>query len=116
MQGAHIPVAIAHGEGRAVFKSSPVNIAASYIDNNGRLAIPAKVRKKLHLNIGDKVSSVRNFLSNNFLLNLNPIKISQWVSKHLPNGFLSNNFNQIWRVYDPSWQKENGKRETETER
>ena len=28
----------------------------SYIDNNGRLAIPAKVRKKLHLNIGDKVS------------------------------------------------------------
>lgn len=28
----------------------------SYIDNNGRLAIPAKIRKKLHLNIGDKVS------------------------------------------------------------
>lgn len=28
----------------------------SYIDNNGRLAIPAKVRKKLHINIGDEVS------------------------------------------------------------
>lgn len=28
----------------------------SYIDNNGKLAIPAKVRKQLHLNIGDKVS------------------------------------------------------------
>ena len=28
----------------------------SYIDNNGRLAIPAKIRKKLHLNIGDEVS------------------------------------------------------------
>ena len=28
----------------------------SYIDNNGKLAIPAKIRKKLHLNKGDKVS------------------------------------------------------------
>ena len=28
----------------------------SYIDNNGRLAIPAKIRKKLHLNVGDEVS------------------------------------------------------------
>lgn len=28
----------------------------SYIDNNGRLAIPIKIRKKLHLNIGDEVS------------------------------------------------------------
>ena len=28
----------------------------SYIDSNGKLAIPAKVRKQLHLNIGDKVS------------------------------------------------------------
>ncbi len=28
----------------------------SYIDNNGRLAIPAKIRKKLHLNKGDEVS------------------------------------------------------------
>ena len=28
----------------------------SYIDGNGRLAIPAKVRKKLHLNKGDEVS------------------------------------------------------------
>ncbi len=28
----------------------------SYIDNNGRLAIPAKVRKKLHLNKGDEVT------------------------------------------------------------
>ena len=28
----------------------------SYIDNNGRLAIPAKVRKKLHLNKGDEVN------------------------------------------------------------
>ena len=28
----------------------------SYIDNNGRLAIPAKIRKKLHLNIGDEVA------------------------------------------------------------
>jgi phosphoribosylformylglycinamidine synthase len=35
MQGAHIPVAIAHGEGRAVFGSNKANIAASYIDNNG---------------------------------------------------------------------------------
>ncbi len=38
MQGAHIPVAIAHGEGRAVydgesFKNS--RVAASYINNNG---------------------------------------------------------------------------------
>ena len=28
----------------------------SYIDTNGRLALPLKVRKKLHLNIGDEVS------------------------------------------------------------
>ncbi|MCC8369223.1 MAG: AbrB/MazE/SpoVT family DNA-binding domain-containing protein [Rickettsia endosymbiont of Oxypoda opaca] len=28
----------------------------SYIDNNGRLAIPAKVRQKLKLKIGDEVS------------------------------------------------------------
>lgn len=28
----------------------------SHIDNNGKLAIPAKIRKKLHLNIGDKVT------------------------------------------------------------
>ncbi len=36
MQGARIPVAIAHGEGRAVFSGNgAVNIAASYVDNNG---------------------------------------------------------------------------------
>ncbi len=36
MQGARIPVAIAHGEGRAVFaKNSPENIVASYVDNDG---------------------------------------------------------------------------------
>ena len=28
----------------------------SYIDSNGRLAIPAKIRKKLHLNKGDEVT------------------------------------------------------------
>ena len=28
----------------------------SHIDHNGRLAIPAKVRKQLHLNAGDKVA------------------------------------------------------------
>jgi AbrB family looped-hinge helix DNA binding protein len=28
----------------------------SYIDKNGRLAIPAKIRKKLHLHSGDEVS------------------------------------------------------------
>jgi len=28
----------------------------SYIDSNGRLAIPAKLRKKLHLNKGDEVT------------------------------------------------------------
>lgn len=28
----------------------------SYIDNNGRLAIPAKIREKLKLKIGDEVS------------------------------------------------------------
>lgn len=28
----------------------------SYIDSNGRLAIPAKIRKKLHLKAGDEVS------------------------------------------------------------
>ena len=28
----------------------------SYIDSNGRLAIPAKVRKQLHLNKGDEVT------------------------------------------------------------
>ena len=27
----------------------------SYIDNNGRLAIPDKIRRKLHLNVGDEV-------------------------------------------------------------
>ncbi len=38
MQGAHIPVAISHGEGRAVFDpqtSGVAKIAASYVDNNG---------------------------------------------------------------------------------
>ncbi|MBL4772579.1 MAG: phosphoribosylformylglycinamidine synthase subunit PurQ, partial [Alcanivoracaceae bacterium] len=39
MQGAEIPVAIAHGEGRAIFMpgivESKANIVASYIDNNG---------------------------------------------------------------------------------
>ncbi|VAW34940.1 Phosphoribosylformylglycinamidine synthase, synthetase subunit / Phosphoribosylformylglycinamidine synthase, glutamine amidotransferase subunit, partial [hydrothermal vent metagenome] len=39
MQGAQIPVAISHGEGRAVFASADVatkaNITASYVDNNG---------------------------------------------------------------------------------
>jgi len=36
MQGARIPVAIAHGEGRAVFTGNGTpNIAASYVDNNG---------------------------------------------------------------------------------
>lgn len=34
----------------------PMKALKSYIDNNGRLAIPAKIRKKLHLNIGDEVS------------------------------------------------------------
>ena len=28
----------------------------SYIDSNGRLAIPVKVRKQLHLNKGDEVT------------------------------------------------------------
>lgn len=28
----------------------------SYIDGNGRLAIPVKIRKKLHLHKGDEVS------------------------------------------------------------
>ena len=28
----------------------------SYIDNNGRLAIPAKIRQKLKLKLGDEVS------------------------------------------------------------
>ena len=28
----------------------------SYIDSNGRLAIPVKIRKKLHLKAGDEVS------------------------------------------------------------
>ena len=28
----------------------------SYIDSNGRLAIPAKIRKKLNLNKGDEVT------------------------------------------------------------
>lgn len=28
----------------------------SYIDSNGRLAIPAKIRKKLHINKGDEVT------------------------------------------------------------
>jgi phosphoribosylformylglycinamidine synthase len=37
MQGAHIPVAIAHGEGRAYFKdeSCTTNRVVSYCDNNG---------------------------------------------------------------------------------
>lgn len=36
MQGAQIPVAISHGEGRAVFNSDDkANIAASYVDNDG---------------------------------------------------------------------------------
>lgn len=41
MQGAHIPVAIAHGEGRARFTSiddsNAATIAAKYIDNNGEV-------------------------------------------------------------------------------
>lgn len=28
----------------------------SYIDSNGKLVIPSKIRKKLHLNKGDEVS------------------------------------------------------------
>ncbi len=36
MQGARIPVAIAHGEGRAVFSgNAATSIVASYVDNNG---------------------------------------------------------------------------------
>jgi len=31
-------------------------VQKSYIDNNGRLAIPIKVRKKLKLKIGDEVT------------------------------------------------------------
>ncbi|HJD59877.1 MAG TPA: AbrB/MazE/SpoVT family DNA-binding domain-containing protein [Rickettsia endosymbiont of Omalisus fontisbellaquei] len=31
-------------------------VQKSYIDNNGRLAIPVKVRQKLKLKIGDKVT------------------------------------------------------------
>lgn len=40
MQGAEIPVAIAHGEGRAVFSSGEAEnlIAAQYVENNGKLA------------------------------------------------------------------------------
>lgn len=33
-----------------------MQIQKSYIDNNGRLAIPAKVRQKLKLKLGDEVS------------------------------------------------------------
>lgn len=33
-----------------------MNEQKSYIDFNGRLAIPAKIRKKLKLHAGDKVS------------------------------------------------------------
>ena len=33
-----------------------MKVQKSYIDPNGRLAIPIKIRKKLHLNIGDEVS------------------------------------------------------------
>ena len=40
MQGAEIPVAIAHGEGRAIFNNeadiTKANIVASYINNNGQ--------------------------------------------------------------------------------
>jgi len=39
MEGAHIPVAIAHGEGRAVFTADKINekvIAAKYINNQGQ--------------------------------------------------------------------------------
>ncbi len=28
----------------------------SYIDNNGKLAIPSKIRKHLHLKVGDEVT------------------------------------------------------------
>ena len=42
MQGAQIPVAIAHGEGRAVFAGESArnnaNISACYIDNSGQIA------------------------------------------------------------------------------
>lgn len=38
MQGARIPVAIAHGEGRAIFSENGAeNIVASYVDNNGNM-------------------------------------------------------------------------------
>lgn len=33
-----------------------MKLLKSYIDSNGRLAIPSKIRKKLHLNKGDEVS------------------------------------------------------------
>ncbi len=33
-----------------------MNALKSYIDQNGRLAVPAKIRKKLGLNAGDEVS------------------------------------------------------------
>ena len=38
MSGAHIPVAIAHGEGRAVYQAASDNadqVVAQYIDNHG---------------------------------------------------------------------------------
>ena len=37
-----------------------MTVQKSYIDNNGRLAIPAKIRQKLKLKIGDEVSLTYN--------------------------------------------------------
>jgi|GEM_PF-5176398 len=38
-------------------------VQKSYIDNNGRLVIPIKVRQKLKLKIGDKVTIKYNDFS-----------------------------------------------------
>ncbi len=77
MQGAHIPVAIAHGEGRAEFtENTQLNIAAKYIDNNGNATLDYPLNPN-----GSKqaVAAVANTVGNVMIMMPHPERVFRTV-------------------------------------